>query len=701
MPAVTGRTDRTEAVRKMLEARSVAVVGASAREGSFGEMMMLELTRDGYDGAIFPVNPKYEKVLGYDCFGSLAEIPQEVDLAILGVGNHLIEEQMHLAAKAGARSAAIFASCYETPRPGEPSLLERVSAIAADHGMAVIGGNCMGFLNLENGLRACGYVEPVLEPGPISFVSHSGSVFSAMAYNDRQLGFNLLVSAGQEIATTAADYVAYALERPGTKAIGLFIETIRDPARFVEALRRAAELDIPVVALKVGREEKAREMVAAHSGALAGEDGAYEALFRAYGVIRVENLERLCDTLELFTRGGRRAGPGGLASIHDSGGERAMFVDAAAEAGVRFAEIGEETRRKLEENLEEGLPPVNPLDAWGTGNDAPRIFIECMKALHDDPDTAGFAFNVDMTYDHGNAEDYAYMAEQVHPHTSKPFAMLSNMSSTIHPPDAQRVRAMGIPVLEGTNTGLDAFRHLFEYRDFRALPPVGDPPLPAARVRDGWRERLESGRPFSELESLALLGDYGVPVVAATGAQSFDEALTAARRTGWPVALKTAAARIQHKSEAGGVKLAIRDEESFERAYRDIAGRLGDEVVVAPMAPEGVELAFGIVRDPQFGPLVLVAAGGVLVEALKDRRLALPPLDPPRARILVDGLQARPLLDGVRGAPASDVGAVERAVVALSALAFDLGDRIAGLDANPVIAAPGGCVAVDALVIPT
>lgn len=684
----------------MLEARSVAVVGASPKEGSFGEVLMLELMRSGYDGAVYPVNPKYGEIGGFTAYPSIADVPEPVDLAILGVGNHRIEAQMQAAANAGARSAAIFASLHDEEAGGQQALQQRLGAIAAEHDMAVCGGNGMGFLNMDTRLRACGFAEPALPPGPITFITHSGSVFSAMAYNDRGLLFNLIVSAGQEIATTAADYMHYALEQPTTEAVGLFIETIRDPENFKSALLRATEKDVPVIALKVGREAMAREMVAAHSGALAGEDGAYEALFEAYGVLRVENLERMCDTLELFTRNGRRAGPGGLASIHDSGGQRAMIVDAAAEAGVRFAEISDDTVRVLAEQLDEGLPPVNPLDAWGTGNEADRIFIECQKALHDDPDTAALAFAVDLTYDHGNDENYVYMAKQVWPHTTKPYAVLSNMAATIHQPDANELRSVGIPVLEGTHTGLLAFRHLFGYRDFRALPPLAEPEYPSDDVRSKWRTRLISGAALGELEGLELIADYGVPVIGASPVESVDAAVAGADDAGYPVALKTAVPGIQHKSDAGGVKLGLRDGDEVREAYADLAARLGPEAVVAPMAPKGVELALGIVRDPQFGSLVLIAAGGILVELLKDRRLGMPPLDEPRARRLVDGLKSRALLDGVRGAPPSDVGATVRAVVALSALADDLGEHIAALDVNPIIAGPDGCVAVDALVIP-
>ncbi len=684
----------------MLEADTMAIVGASPKEGSFGEMMILEAQRSGWEGTIYPVNPKYDEILGLPAFASLADLPTPADIALLGVSNRLLEAQLQATIDAGIPSAAIFASGYMEPEPGELPLVDRMRTMALEAELAVVGGNCMGFLNPDRKLRVCGFVNPDLQPGPITMIAHSGSVFAAMAYNHRQLGFNLIVSAGQEIATTAADYMDYALGQPTTKAIGLFIETIRDPDRFKAAVVRAAEQDIPIVALKVGREAKAREMVAAHSGALAGEDGAYEALFAAYGVARVHNLDEMCDTLELFTRNGRRAGAGGLSSIHGSGGERGMFVDAASAEGVPFAEINADTVAKLEDVLEEGLPAVNPLDAWGTGNEADRIYLACMQALIEDPDTAGFAFVVDLYQDTDTEEDNISMAEKTFPITDKPFAMLSNMAGAVHPADSKRLRAAGIPVLEGTYSGLAAFRHLFDYRDFRALPLVAKPALPSEEVRAGWRERLSSGEPLAEHVGLALLSDYGVPVIATAFAESLDEALAVANKVGYPVAVKTAAPGIQHKSDADGVRLGVADADELATIYEELAGRLGPQVVVAPMAGKGVEMALGIVHDEQFGPMVMVAAGGILIELLKDRRLGLPPLDATRARRLVDGLQSRPVLDGVRGAPPSNVDAFVQAIVGLSAVAADLGDVISELDVNPVIVTSDGCVAVDALAVP-
>lgn len=675
----------------------MAVVGASGRPGSPGEQMLLQLA--GFDGPVHPVNPRYRELGGLRCYSSLGDLPEPVDLVLLGVPNAALEEQLRAAAEAGAGAAVIFASAHEDPEPGTPPLTDRLAAVARAAGIVICGANCMGFLNLERGLRALAFHEREdLEPGPVTMISHSGSAFSALLHNQRGIRFNLAVSAGQELTTTMADYLAYAVEQRATRVAALFLETVRDPQRFRTALDLAERRDVPVVALKVGRAAAARSMVEAHSGALAGDDAVYEALFEAHGVLRVRTLDEMADVVELLGAG-RRAGAGGLASIHDSGGERAHLIDVAADVGVRFAQISEATERRLTELLDPGLPAVNPLDAWGTGREYERIFEECSRALLDDPDTGGLAFTVDLS-----GEDlepgYTRVALQVAPHTEKPFAVLTNLRSAVDEGRAAELRAAGVPVLEGTATGLAAFRGLFDLRDHRELPPLRPPLGVADEVRDRWLTRLDRADPWREAEALALVSDYGIPVVAAEEARSEEEAVAAAEGVGWPVALKTAAPKVTHKTDAGGVRLGIGDRSELVEAYRDLAARLGPEVVVAAMAPPGVELALGIVRDPQFGPLVVVAAGGELVELLGDRSLAFPPLDEPRARRPVDRLGIRPLLDGVRGRPPADVDAVVDALVRLSVLAVDLGDRLDALDVNPLICGPAGCVAVDALVVP-
>ena len=504
----------------MLEARSVAVVGASVKEGSLGRQMVVELQRGGFEGDVFPVNPGYDEVLGLPCYPSVADAPGEgVDLAILGVANQRIEQAARDAVGAGARSLVTFSSLYEEspPEPGMPPLTERIAAIAREAGMPLCGGNGMGFLHETVKLRATGFPTPDdLRHGPVTFISHSGSAFAALAFNDRGIGFNLLVSSGQELGATMDDYMPYALGRGETRVLGLLLETVRDPDGFREQLERAASQDVPVIALKVGRTEGSKAMVTAHSGALAGEHGAYEALFDAYGVHEVLTLEEMADAMELFSSPRRVMGSAsGIASLHDSGGERALFVDLAHDLGVPFAAVMPETLARVDAALDPGLEAANPLDAWGTGIDADRIFVESLLALHDDPDTAAVAFAVDLTrqgepYDEG----YLQVAKDVWERTTKPFCVLSNLASAVALEEAAYLRDLGIPVLEGTSSGLVALRALLAHRDVRASRGAIEPPPPVPdEVRERWRERLAAGDEIGELEGLALLADYGVPVV--------------------------------------------------------------------------------------------------------------------------------------------------------------------------------------------
>jgi acetate---CoA ligase (ADP-forming) len=683
-----------EALRAMLEARSVAMVGASPRFDTPGNYMVKQLVIGGFSGEVAAVNPRYDEVEGIACFPGLDELPFVPDLVLLAVGNRRLERQMEEAARCGARGVVVFASGLEDP-PDDPPLTERLRNIAAEAGMAVCGANCMGFADIERGLRALAYEERAdLEPGNVAWISHSGSAFSALLHAERGIRFNLAVSTGQELTTTMADYMLYALERESTRVISLFLETVRDPERFRLALETAAGRDVPVVALKVGRTPTSRRLVTAHSGALAGDDAAYEALFDAYGVARVGSLNEMADLLELLGAE-RRAAPGGLAAILDSGGERAHLVDAAADLEVPLARPSVETLKDVAARLEPGLPAVNPLDAWATDKAPYNIFVDCSRHLADDPDTGAFAYVVDLHSDRAE-RGHAWAAERVWASTQKPFAVVCGVSSAIQDSAAARLRSSGIPVLEDVTSGLRAFVHLFERRDARELPSLIPPdPVPRETIRR-WREVLSTGEDLGEARALEMLADYGVPVARSTAATGLQDVLAAARRLGYPVALKTVAA--SHKTELDGVTLGIRDEVALATAYREMSSRLGPSVTVQEMVEPGVEMALGVVHDLQFGPLVMVAAGGVLIEALGDRRLALPPLDEARASKLIDRLDVRPLLDGVRGAPPVDVNALARALSRLSLLARDLGDLIGALDVNPVIVGPRGSVAVDALV---
>ncbi len=678
----------------------MAVVGASPRPGSFGERLLLELQGGGFPGAILPVNPRHTEIRGLPCYPTLQDLPQPVDCAVLGLPSPQLEEQLQAAAGLGVPGAVIFANLFEPPAPGRPGRPERLQAIARSAGMALCGGNGMGFLHPERRLRVCGFFQPeVLPAGGVTFLTHSGSAFSALLHNDRELHFNLVVSTGQELVTPMADSLDYALDLPSTKVVALFLETVRDPGAFSTALARAARQGVPVVALTVGRGARGRAMVRAHSGALAGDDQVFDAWFDRHGVLRVETLDEPVDTAALLAAG-RRAGPGGLAAIHDSGGERAHLVDVAERLGVPLATIGEPTRARLRAVLEPGLDPDNPLDAWGTGHDADRIFEASCRAPLDDPAIAALAFVVDLTREEDPRQGRVGTAITVHAATERPMAVLSNLPSAIDPEDARRLRRAGVPVLEGTRSGLLALRHLLEWRDYRGRAPVAPPPGPPAALRRRWRRRLATGPALDEVAGLALLRAYGLSTVTAVRVRSAGAAARAARRLEGPVALKTAAPGIVHKSEADGVRLGLQGPEAVAAAYAEMAQRLGPQAVVAAMAPPGVELALGLLHDPMVGPLVVVATGGVRVEWRQDRCVRLPPIDRALADTMLGRLRADRLLGGVRGRPPADLSTVLEAVVRLGALALGLGDRIAALDINPLVCGPTGCWAVEVLVEP-
>ena len=685
----------------MLEPRSVAVVGASIKQGSLGASMMRELRRGGFEGSVYPVNPGYDDVDGYRCYPSIGEVPEPVDLAILGVANARIEQALSDAAAAGAGSAVTFSSLHEEPGDG-PDLKQRLRAIAVEHGMPMCGGNGMGFVNVGSKTRAVGFETPDdLRSGPVTFISHSGSAFSALSFSDRGIGFNLLVSSGQEVVTTMDAYMGYALDLETTRVLALLLETVRDPEAFRAQLARADEQGVVVLALKVGRSAASQAMVTAHSGALAGEHGVYEALFDEYGVHEMRTLDELADTIELFASPRRVFGGSGIASVHDSGGERAMVVDLAGELGVPFADVRAETIARIEDTLDPGMESANPLDAWGTGIDGDRIFRDAFAAFREDPEVSVSVFCIDLTlqgepYDQG----YLQIAREAWQASDQPFCMLSNLASAVAQSEVRILRDAGIPVLEGTDSGLRALRHLLDDGARRARTATTMPEPVAAEIRTRWRAELQRGDALNETVVMQLLADYGVPTVASVTIappEGIAEVVAAAKKLGYPVALKTASPEISHKTEAGGVRLGLVNAESLTAAYTDITDRLGPVVTVAAMAPPGVEVALGVVHDPTFGPLVLVAAGGVLVELLHDRVLAMPPLDVSAAHRMIERLTMRPILDGVRGAPAADVDALARAISRLSVLAADLGDLLAALDVNPVIAGPSGCLAVDAL----
>ncbi len=499
------------------------------------------------------------------------------------------------------------------------------------------------------------------------------------------------MSSGQELVTDTADYVEYALDDPGTTVVALLMETPRAAPRLRRALRRAAERDVPVVILPVGGSPTGRAMVAAHSGALAGEAAGWHAFCDAVGAIRVRDLAEFSDTIELFSAGRRaKRAASGIATVHDSGAERALTADVAHALGVEFATLSDRTVQSIEELLDDGLIATNPLDVWGTGADTRGLFRACLRVIADDPAVAVTALAVDLVTEFDGDTSYADAVLDVAGETDAPLAVLTSIPSAIDRATAERLRHNGIAVLEGAGSGLAALGHLAAW----PLPLDGSSPDVDQARRERWLQRLADWAPEMAFD---LLADYGVPVARPRVAGSLQEALAAGGEIGYPVAMKTLGA--EHKSDVGGVVLGIADAEALGAEYTAMAHRLGPVVTVQPMIADGVEISVGMVRDPAFGPLLVVAAGGTLVELLDDRAVALPPLSRAGAQRLLDGMRIRALLAGWRGAAPVDMTALADVVVAFSTLATELGDALDAVEANPVIASADGVVAVDALLV--
>jgi acyl-CoA synthetase (NDP forming) len=700
--STTTQKSHRQNLAPLLNPESVAIVGIS-QPGRFGGILAHNVSQFGYEGAIYGVNPRYDSLYDRPCYASLSDLPERPDLAILAVPNKGLIASLEEVAECGIPAAVIFASAYSEPGEGELSLEDQLGKIAKDNDIVLCGPNGMGFVAPCHRLAVSGYrVNPETPMGNVTMICHSGSVWEAFLQNQRGVKFNYIISAGSEATTTLSDYMQFSLENESTRVIGLFLETVRDPETFRAALIEAAERDVPVVALKTGRSERGAQLARAHSGALAGEDGVYDALFEHYGVRRARSTDEMLDTLELFATG-MRTKTHFVSAILDSGGQRALLVDLGEAEGVEFTSITEETQRKLSEVLEPGLDPVNPLDAWGTGNGAEDIYVKSIQALDADPSTGITLLAVDLP---PMDDDHSWYANIIRPLLSKlrnPLAVLGHLSAATSVRQADELRELGIPVLMGTETGLRATRHVVEYsayqRDRTARADAEPSRAPRPENLSELRERLRGASgALGEHESKQLLAAYGLTTTREAKTRTLTETLSAADEIGYPVALKTCADL--HKTERDGVRLGIANREELSKAYSDFEERLGGEVLVQQMIAQGTELILGVVNDPQFGPMLTLGTGGVFVEVLKDVSMLTIPATPNAVRKVLMGLRGAALLKGARGKAPADIDAIIDAVTGLSALAEDLGELISEIDVNPLVALPDRAVVVDALIIP-
>ncbi len=569
----------------LLQPRSIAVVGASARVGSPGNEVLVNLRKGAYAGPVYLVNPARDAIEGLPCFASLAALPEVPQHVVFAVNDSRLEACFDEALALGVEAATVFSgmvipgeaahdvpaldvsapdlSTLDLSTPAAPGLAQRIRRKAQAAGMLLHGGNSMGFFNFRGGVWMSGFDTRAHGlPGNAVLLSQSGAGMSGIMDCEERLDFLFAASTGQELCLSVEDYLDYVLDQPETRVIGLFLETSRHPGRFIAALEKARRRQVPIVVVKVGRTELAARLVVSHSGALAGSDAVFAALFERYGVQRVDDMAQLAATMILFSR----AGPlpaGGLATMHDSGGERQLAIDLADELGVDYPALNDASVERLQGILDAGLPAVNPLDAWGSGGaQAGRYMENCFVALMSDPGVAIGAVVHDRGPGGGIYASYLQYLRGAHAATGKPVCLVANCAGSGSDPQVVEATRAGFPVLDGLREFQVGARSLMAYRDFLAREEDTPPAAAAPDIVHYWREQLRRGGDLDEARAGQLLRDFGIAIVAGTtfeGPAVPPDVLHVAR---FPVVLKTAQAGIAHKSDVGGVVLNLADAES-------------------------------------------------------------------------------------------------------------------------------------------
>ena len=686
-------------LQPLLKPSSIAVLGASQKSGSVGNEVIVNLLRGGFEGSIYPVNPGYEEILGIACYPSLVDLPARPDMVIFAISDRRIESALDDVIALNIPACTIF-SALILDNDSTPNLKQRIATKAQNAGLLVAGANGMGFYNVRDRVLAGGFdTRDHPYPGNVSLISQSGAGMSGIVDCEQRLQFNLAVSSGYELTVSMEDYLDYALDLKETKVVGLFLETSRYPHKLIQAFKKANQRRIPIVVLKVGRTDLAAELAVSHSGALAGSDQCYNAVFDRYGVQRVDDMDQLATTLIMFAQTDQIT-QGDVVSLHDSGGERQLMIDLADSLKVPLTKLQPSTITQLENLLDAGLPAVNPLDGWGAGGpNASAMMADCFTALLADTGAALGA----VIHDRGpNSEVYSsYLnyLHQAHAASGKPVFLVANRQGSGTDELAITSTHNGFAVIDGVSQFLIGARCLLNYRDFQLREPMSSVGIDQTKC-DYWRQRLQAETKVTETLASQCLADLGIPMLQSILVGSEKELALAAASVGFPLVLKTAQPEIDHKSDVGGVVLNIANQADLLKAYREIADRLGPKGMVAPMLQSsGIEMILGISRDSQFGPTVVAGFGGIFAEVLSDVAVLIPPFNATAVKRVLENLSMADLLKGARGASKVDVDSYCEVAARLSEIAVAFSDTLVEVDINPIMLTADGCVGLDALMV--
>ncbi len=702
--------------------RSVAVIGASDRQGSVGRGVLWNLISHPFGGTVYPVNPKRSSVLGIRACASVAEVPEPLDLAVIATPAATVPGLIEECAAAGVKGVVVLSAGFREIGPTGLALEARIRDGLRRSGMRLVGPNCLGLMNPRLGLNAT-FAGSIARPGHVGFLSQSGAICTAVLDWSLQenVGFSAFVSMGSMLDVDWGDLITYLGDDPETRSIVIYMESIGDPRSFLSAAREVA-LTKPIVVIKAGRTAAAAQAAASHTGALAGSDAVLDAAFRRCGVLRVDRISELFDLAEVLAKQSRRPRGPRLTILTNAGGPGVLATDALVRHGGELAALSPATGAALDAFLPEHWSRSNPIDILGDAD--PQRYERAIRCALEDPGSDGLLVVLSpqaMTDPTGTAERLVALAATTH----RP--LLASWMGGEEVDEGERLlNAAGIATYRYPDAAVQLFASMWRYSDnLRALyetPALvpeteaqqrGEPRPERRRVEALLAGAAAEGRTLlDEWEAKQVLEAYGIPVVPTHRAGSAEEASAAAAAIGYPVVVKLLSARLTHKSDVGGVRLNLPDGAAVAEAFRSmrdtIVARHGSDafggVTVQPMLDltEAYEVIVGSSIDPQFGPVILFGSGGQLVEVFRDSAVALPPLNTTLARRLMERTRIHTALQGVRGRPSADLAGLERLLVRVSQLVLEH-PAILELDINPLRVIPGdgegSLMALDARVL--
>ncbi len=702
---------RTEAhpLDPIFTPRSVAVIGATEREGSVGRTVLWNLISHPFGGTVYPVNPKRHNVLGIAANKTIAEIPEPIDLAIIAIPAAGVPQIIRDCVAAGVKGAIILSAGFREIGPAGIALEQEIQAIAQGK-LRLIGPNCLGLQNPITGLNAT-FASHRARPGNVGFISQSGALCtSILDWSLREnVGFSAFISLGSMLDVDWGDLIDYLGDDPNTSSIVIYMESIGDARSFLSAAREVA-LTKPIIVIKAGRTQAAAQAAASHTGTLAGSDAVMDAAFRRCGVLRVDRIEELFDLAEVLAKQPRPQDCH-LSIITNAGGPGVLATDALMQAGGKLAELSENTLQSLTEILPAQASCHNPIDILGDA--APEQFAQALEIVLKDPHSQGCLVILTPQAMTDPTRTAQLVVETWQNSGSKQPILASWMGGAEVDAGEQILNQAGIPTYRYPDEAARVFSLLWRYnynlRGLYETPTLGnhgeidyrtvDQILAAAQAKE---QTL-----LTEAESKNLLQAYGIPIVPTEIATTAGDAISAAESLGYPVVLKLYSHSLTHKTDVGGVQLNLPDAAAVVRAFNHIQANVTEKagaahfqgVTVQPMVRlDGYELILGSSQDPQFGPVLVFGCGGQLVEVFQDRAIGLPPLNSTLAQRLMEQTLIFKALHGVRGRDAVDLAGLEQLLVRFSQLVAEQ-PAIKEIDINPLLASPHGFLALDARII--